>query len=77
MTPTYTTVCVCISSCSIDKKKLRIGVFLLIELKNASRIAVFGCTTGNILNIFFCLTGRQEPFKTAQCMYSNFGRYNT
>ena len=36
-------------------KRLRIGVFLLIEIKikTASCIAVFGCTTGNILNIFW------------------------
>ena len=43
-------------------KRLRIAVFLLIKLKvkTTSCMAVFGCTTGNILvviNVFFFFFG--------------------
>ena len=56
MTPTYIRVFVYLPVLLI--KRLRIAVFLLIKLKikkikrlkkKASRIAVFGCTAGNIL----------------------------
>ena len=55
MTPAYTIVSVCISSCSIDKK-LHIAVLNRKKIikkkninknknKNASRIGVFGCSS--------------------------------
>ena len=59
MTSIYIIVCVRISSCSIDKK-IAHCCFSIDKIKNkktASRIAVFGCTTGNIPNICFVLIG--------------------
>ena len=56
MAPTYVIACVCLSSCSIDKKIAHCCFYIdkikNKKIKNASRIAVFGCTTGNILIIF-------------------------
>ena len=55
MNPTYIIVCVCISSCSIDKKIAHCCFYIdkIQKLKIALHIAIFGYTTGNILIFFF------------------------
>ena len=67
ITPTYMIVCVCIYSCfidkniahycfSIDKNKIqKKKIIIIIIIIKRTYIAVFGCTTGNTLNIFVAL----------------------